>query len=158
MTLGRGEWLLGGATILTFLSAWLVMDYVPGVLRPGPVHQIVLAELMGGAYVLVLPAIYLVTLAGLWGTRWLAPVSLAASLVVAGLSVAWFVSSWEFADTYQSVEHAIAVAALNAVVIVVATVLALVGWRRQSRQTQASAYFTVFAILSWCAFPYISAL
>jgi hypothetical protein len=90
MTLGRREWLLGGAAAIALLSAVLVMGNAPSVLRPVPVHQVVLALWMGGGFVLVLPAIYLVTLAGLWGTRWLAQVSLAASLAVAGLSVAWF--------------------------------------------------------------------
>ncbi len=155
MTQGRGAWLLGGATGIAFLSAALVMGNAPSVLLPKPVHQVVLAMVMGGAYVPVLPGIYLVTLAGLWGTRWLGPVSLVASLVVAGLSVAWFVSSWEFGYAYQGVGHTVAVAALNAVVIGAAMALAFVGWRRQSRQMQASAYFTLFAMLSWCAFPYL---
>jgi hypothetical protein len=120
-----------------------------------PMHQVVLALLMGGAFVFVLPFIYLVTLAYLWDRHWFAQVSLAASLVVAGLSVAWFVTTWESGGSYQGVGHTVAVAALNAVVIVAAVALASVGWHRQSRQMQVSAYFTVFAVLSWCAFPFL---
>jgi hypothetical protein len=152
---GRREWLWGGAVATTVLSSVLFMGNGPSVLRPMPVHQVVLALVMGGAFVFVLPVIYLVTLAYLWERRSFAQVSLAASLVVAGLSVVWFVNSWEFGISYQGVGHTVAVAALNAVAIVAAVALALVGWRRQLRQMQASAYLTVFVVLSWCAFPFL---
>lgn len=155
MTPSRTPWLLGGATVIALLSAALVMGNGPSVLRPMPVHQVVLALWMGGAFVLVLPLIYLVTLAGLWGTRWFAQVSLAAAFVVAGLSVVWFVSSWEFGYTFQGAWHTLSVAAINALAIGAAVVLAAVGWHRESRQMQASAYFTVFAMLAWCAFPFL---
>jgi hypothetical protein len=131
------------------------MGNAPSILRPMPMHQVVLALFMGSAFVLVLPLIYLATLARLWGTPALGRVSLASSLAVAALSVAWFVSSWEFGYTYQGARHTVTVAALNAVAVVAAVVLALIGWRRQSTQMQASAYFIVFATLSWCAFPFL---
>jgi hypothetical protein len=90
--------------------------------------------------------------------RRLAPVmrmvSLAAFLVVAGLSVVWFANSWEFVASYEGVGHTVAVTALNAVAVVAAVALAPVGWRRQSRQVQASVYTTVFAVL-WCALPFL---
>src|SRR5262245_65163200 len=108
---GRREWLWGGAVAITLLSSVLFIGNGPSVLRPMPVHQVLLALGMGGAFVFVLPVAYLVTLAYLWDKRSFAQVSLGAAVVVASLSVVWFLNSWEFGVSYQGIGHTVRVGA-----------------------------------------------
>ena len=151
----KAQWLVGGSIAILLLCSTLLVGNGPSPLRPIPVHQVILALLLGGGFVLVLPVIYLVTLAALWNAKWLAHATIGVSLVLAVLSPIWFMSSWEGGYTYQGAAHTRVVAFENAVGIVLVVALSILGWHRRSRQLQVSAYFGTFALLSWCAFPYL---
>jgi len=114
-----------------------------------------LAFSTGYGFLLVLPITYLVSLAVLWNSRWFGLTVLVAAILLAALSVAWFVTSWGY---IRSDVDGLFVTGENAIGIGLVLALSLLGFLRSARQVQAAAYFGIFALLAWCAFPYFGEL
>ena len=151
-------WVFGGAAVLVALSSSLFWARVMSPIAPMPMHQVLLAWTTGFGSLVVVPAIYLGTLLWLWNSKRFRLVVLALSLALAVLSALYFVSAWDYGVRYQGVEHTRIVAAENAVGLAVALSLAFIGFRARAAKAQLAAYFLVFAMLSWCAFPYLGEL
>ena len=151
----RVLWVFGGAAVLVALSSSLLWSGVMSPVVPMPLHQILLAWTTTFGFLVVVPAIYLITLWRLWNSKRFPVAVLVVSLALAAMSALYFVSAWDYGVRYQGLEHTRIVAAENAIGLVVVLSLALVGFRLGAVKAQLAAYFLIFAMLSWCAFPYL---
>ena len=149
----RWSWLLLGTGVLVLLCASLGAGR--SALAPYPMHQVFLAIATRYGFLIVLPVVYLVSLSVLWNRRWFGPVVLGAATLFATLNIAWFLFSW---DEMRNYEVAPVVVFENALGNGLILALSIVGFLHSSKQSQAAAYFGIFAMLSWCAFPYFGEL
>jgi hypothetical protein len=149
----KRQWLFVGTVVLVLLCTSLFGGR--SALTPYPAHQILLAFSMRYGFLVVLPITYLASLAVLWNSRWLGPIVLGAAALFATLSIAWFIFSWDDVRNYQD---ALIVVFENAIGISLVLASSIVGFLRSARQMQVAAYFGLFAMLSWCAFPYFGEL
>jgi hypothetical protein len=145
--------MLLGTVALVLLCASLFADR--GALAPYPMHQILLALSTRYGFLIVLPVAYLVSLSLLWNSKWFGPIVLGAAALFATLTIAWFVSSWGDVRNYDAAPIVVLENALGAGLVLA---LSIVGLLRGSKQSQVAAYFGIFAMLSWCAFPYFGEL
>ena len=149
----KATWLIAGTTLVLCASALVPLGGGDNPLIPTPVHQFLLWLLTPYGPLLFLPAAYGLSLHLLWDRRSFGRAVLGFSLLVALLSVVWFVASWADGVSYPGARFTRGVAVENAVGLVVATVLALVGVVRSSRSHSAAAHLVTFVMLAWCAFP-----
>jgi hypothetical protein len=149
----RWSWLIVGTAVLVLLCASLFADR--GALAPYPVHQVLLVFLTQYGFLIVLPVAYLVSLGVLWNNSRFSPIVVGAAALFATLNIAWFAFAWRDARNH---EDASIVMFENVVGSGLVLALAIVGHMRSSKQAQVAAYFGIFAMLSWCAFPYFGEL
>ncbi len=151
-------WLAAGTLVLAILSGLMLSVGVMTPLVPMPMHQVLLAWILGYGFIIVLPLCYLISLPLLWRLKAFGNIVIFSALIFASLSVVWFSSSWEFGQKYQGLVHTRIVAIENAIGIAAVLFLAIVGLVRESLHLQTAAYFLIFVMLSWCAFPYLGEL
>jgi hypothetical protein len=122
-------------------------------LIPIPTHQFVLWLFTSYGYMLFLPAIYAISLHVLWDSRNFGLAVLGSSVLIALLTVAWFVTSWSDGIAYPGAGFTKGVAIENSAGIAVAIALSAIGVARSSKQSTATAHLVLFLVLAWCAFP-----
>jgi hypothetical protein len=150
----KTTWLVAGGALVLAASALMPFStYDDSALIPVPMHQFVLFLLASYGYVLFLPVAYAVSLYVLWDSRFFGPAVLGLSLIVASLSVWWFVESWAHGISYPGARFTHTVAVENAISLGAALALSLLGVARSSRPHTASAHLAIFLTLAWCAFP-----
>lgn len=146
-------WLFAGGLLVLAVSALMPFASDGSALIPIPALQFVLWLIASYGYVLFLPVAYGVSLFLLWDSRFFGMAVLGFSLIVALLSVWWFVASWADGISYPGAGFTRAVAVENAVGLSAAIVLSLMGVARSSRPNTAAAHLALFLVLAWCAFP-----
>ncbi len=156
--LGKGRWLICGTLLVLAVCATLIMGRVPTPFTPMPLYQVLLAWTTGFGFLAVLPAVYFVTFAFLWDSKRFGEIVLVVASLIAILSVLWFVNAWDYGERYQGPRNTLLVAIENIIGFAVVITAAVVGIRRRSKHVQAGAYLVLFALLSWCAFPYLGEL
>jgi hypothetical protein len=124
-------------------------------LFPAPLHHFLLWQLISFGYLLVVPMIYALGLITLWNSKIFGPFVITCISVVAALSIIWFVVGWELSLTYQGARYAWTMLVANFVGLFISLALSIEGWRRKSKSLQVSAYFSLFILLAWCAFPWL---
>ena len=158
------QWLVAGTGALALLSASTIFADLPAPWAPWPTHQIVLSLLAEGRFlglllpVLIVPILYLATGATLWNAKNSGVLVLCASSVFLIVSAIYLVGSWPYGVRWQGLSHTIIVTAVNIVGLSVVAALAWLGFRQGSKPVQREAYFVMFAMLSWCAFPWLGEL
>ncbi|HZF28240.1 MAG TPA: hypothetical protein VE907_03920 [Gammaproteobacteria bacterium] len=154
----KSAWLCIGATLLVALGSLVQIVDSPTLLVPMPLHQVILAWTTGFGQLAVLPITYVVTLALLWDSDALGEFVQVASIVVLVLNVLYFVTSLGSGLRHQGSLHTFVVAGYNVVGLAAVVALAVLGRQRDAKQLQVAAYLILFAMLSWCAFPYLGEL
>lgn len=125
---------------------------------PWPIYQVLLAWTTGIGFLLVMPVIYVGTALWFWDSPDRGWKTFWVSAAFAVLNVAYLVSAWDDGTRWQGAMHTRIVVAENAVGLVIVLVLALMSLRPRAQLLQSAALFLVFAMLSWCAFPYLGEL
>ena len=159
----KNQWLFAGAAVLVLLCATLLLDN-PEPWLPWPTHQALIAFLSDNWPVRVLPVLvvvpilYITSLSAIWNVRRFAGIVLGASLLLGLVSAIYLIGSWPYGLRWQGLSHTLIVTGINVVGVSLVLALAWTGFRRKSQQLSVAAYFGIFAMLSWCAFPYLGEL
>lgn len=159
----KNQWLFAGAAVLVLLCATFLLDN-PKPWLPWPTHQALIAFLSDNwparvlPILLIVPVLYLTSLSVIWNARHLAAIVLGASLLFSLLSAVYLIGSWPYGLRWQGLSHTLIVTSINVIGVSLVLALAWAGFRRKSRQLSVAAYFGAFAMLSWCAFPYLGEL
>jgi hypothetical protein len=148
----------GGAVVLAVLCSSVRWSGVMTPWAPWPVYQVLLAWTTGIGLLLVMPAIYVGTALWLWDSPNRGRKVLWVSVAFALLSVVYLANAWDVGARFQGATHTRIVVEENAVGLIVVLFLAVIGLRPRAQQSQIAALFLVFAMLSWCAFPYLGEL
>ena len=158
------RWLVLGTGVLVLLSVSTILGNLPAPWAPWPTHQIVLGLLAQGRFlelllpVLLVPILYSATGVTLWNAKNSGVVVLCVSSAFLIVSVIYLVGSWSYGVRWQGLSHTIIVSAVNIVGVSIVAALAWLGFRQGSKRRQREAYFIMFAMLSWCAFPWLGEL
>ena len=158
MNQDKATWLITGTLLVLAASSLMSFQSGAGALIPTPALQFLLWLATSSGYVLFLPAAYALGLYLLWDSKSFGRSVLVLTLVIAALSVAWFVGSWKDGISFPGAEFTHGVALENGVGLAAAVGLALLGVLRASRPYTASAHLAIFVVLAWCAFPVLGRL
>lgn len=163
MRVTKTHCLVAGCATTFLLSAAQSLEGTPKPWLPLPIHWLVSAIVLYGfpwpirlllVFSLV-PFVYFLSLRAIWDSQRFERIVLATSLAFAALSLLYFASSWSLGLRYQGYTHTLIVAVENLLGIAIVIALAWTGLRHGARQRSAVAYFAMFTMLSWCAFPYL---
>lgn len=158
MEVTANQWRYGGAALLAGVSSLIFAVGIMNVWVPMPLHLVLVAWAAHEPAVLLTPAIYLLTLKLASSSRRFPHTVGVLIAVFAALSVWYFYESWSYGVQYQGVTHTRVVAAENVVGFGAALSISVWSLLRKSQPATYLANFLLFALLSWCAFPYLGEL
>ena len=151
-------WISGGALILAAFSALILTHGMMTPFVPMPVYQVVLAWILSYAFVIVLPLLYVTEYHFLSRKPYFGKIVRTATLILFGLSVLYFYSSWDYGVKYQGELHTRIVAVENALGFFAVLALSTFGISKSSQVLLRIANLLLFVLLAWCAFPYLGEL
>ena len=151
-------WISGGAITVAAVSALLLTQGMMTPLVPMPVYQVVLAWVLSYAFVIVLPLLYVAEYHLLAEKAYFGRTVLTMALILAGLSVGYFYSGWDYGVKYQGEIHTRIAAVENAVGFLAVLGLSTLGIFKSSQVLLRTANLLLFVLLAWCAFPYLGEL
>lgn len=125
---------------------------------PSPFYLLVLAWAISFLFTLFTPALYLLTLKFSSKSKNFSTIILSLVVALAALNMLYFNGSWSYGTKYQGMEHTQIVALENIIGFSMALLLSAWSHFKKSRAGTYAASFLLFALLSWCAFPYLGEL
>ncbi|ATW02375.1 hypothetical protein [Sphingorhabdus sp. YGSMI21] len=157
MTSDENIWTYGGAIALALLSGFTVMQGVT-VYAPLPFYIILLAWIIPPLAILLTPFCYfMVVYLGTKSPRFSIYI-LILCLMFGALNTWSIYSAWDYGIRYQGESHTQIVAIENIVGFAFVLVLATYAHLKKIQTATLLANFSLFALLSWCAFPYLGEL
>ncbi len=149
-------WLYGGAGLLALISLLIKAFGIPNILAPYPLPFLIVI-FSGGKYVFpfITPILYIFVLKLFSNSKHFAKMIIILILGFAILNYIFFQNAWDLGVKYQSLQYAQFVAMENIIGFLLALTLAVMGHIKKSRRLVLSANLVLFALLSWCAFPYL---
>ena len=150
-------WLVAGVLLLVASAACLIyLDTAFAGRFPMPLHQLFLHWFLGAwSFVFVLPAIYAISLVYLWNRKAFGPIVIASGVLVAFLTIVWFLSVVSpFRDPRHLSRALVTTSVLaNGIGLTGALALSLAGQQRGRRTMIAGAHLLLFGVLTMWAFP-----
>ena len=122
-------------------------------LIPMPVHNFAAYLFVSWGYLLLLPAVFVMTYWQFGGRDHARVLVLCVTVVIALLDTYWIATQWAMGLEHPGRAFLLAVAIENALVFAGVLGLATAGVLRRSNALSAYAYIGVFMALGWCAFP-----
>ena len=153
MTIASGSpSLLSPLSLVVAIPAMFAFDAFPG---SGPLRDVATLGLVSAVF----PALFLIwSVPAFRKEPSVPPRSTVLLVLLAALSGAWFVLSWDYGLRYEGRRHTVGV------LVISAFLLSLVGglwlWARRVPSIRSSALFhtALFAWLAWGAFPWLGEL
>jgi hypothetical protein len=154
----RVRWMYGGSILLVLISSLIMTVGYMSTLVPMPIYQVILAWVISTLYIFVVPSVYFIEMQLLSQSKHFIKIVPVLIIIFSLLSILYFWSSWNYGYQYQGEFHTNIVAIEN--FIGFSFTLAISLWALKNKNTAAAylANFLLFALLSWCAFPYLGEL
>ena len=154
----RVKWMYGGAISIALISSLILTVGVMNPFVPMPIYQVILAWVISFFSILVMPVIYMFEVKLISQTKYFSIIVTALISALALLNIKYFWGAWGYGYKYQGELHTQIVAIENIVGFSIALAVSI--WALKHKNTVASyiANFILFALLSWCAFPYLGEL
>ncbi len=152
------KWIYGGAVLIALISGLVLSTSVMKPWNPMPLYQVVLAWVIAHYYLAVMPSLYLITTGLASSKANFSKIVIIAIVVLATLNFVYFWNSWGYGYKYQGELHTNIVALVNLFGFSIALFLAIKAHIKNNIPTTYLANFILFALLSWCAFPYLGEL
>ena len=158
----RVKWMYGGALAIVLISSLILTVGVMNPFVPMPIYQVILAWIISIFSILVMPLIYLLEMKLISQSKHFSIIVTALITILALLNLKYFWGAWDYGLKYQGELHTQIVAIENVVGFSIALAISI--WslknKNKNKNTVASyvANFILFALLSWCAFPYLGEL
>lgn len=158
MGLSQKQWMYGGALLLAAVSATIVLSGVPNVWVPMPLPIVLVGFLALYLFPFVTPALYMLVVKFLSPSTYFTTIVVALVAIFGFLNVRYFFAAWDYGIKWQGPEHTKIVAIENILGFGIAIVIAVIALAKGSKQLAHAANLLLFALLSWCAFPYLGEL
>lgn len=158
MTSNENLWKYGGVISLVLLNALALTQGVVSIYAPMPFYLIILAWVILPFAIFLTPLCYFLVFHFGSKSPKLSLYILVLSVILGALNAWFFYTSWDYGIRYQGEFHTKIVAIWNVVGFAFLFGLAIYAHMKQIRIAMLLANFLLFALLSWCAFPYLGEL
>ena len=151
----RNLWMYGGSLLLVFIASSNLFAGLMSPLFPMPFYQVMLLWIIPYLVMFFVPAFYLLEVKLISKSPNFINIVNVLIVVFCILNVLYFWASWDFGYQYQGEYHTRIVALENFIGFTIALVMSIWSIKNKSSTAAYIANFTLFVLLSWCAFPYL---
>ena len=151
------KWLVGGIILTASLSGLLLVASPITILAPAPLHLAIGLWSISYLYLLVMPIVYSVGYIALRNNEWFPMVTSGIYVVLVGLSVWYFIASWEYGVRFQSRDYTSIVAIQNLLIVALIGYALIMSFQKNNYWSKLS-FLLLICWLSWCAFPLLGEL
>ncbi len=142
-----------GVAVITLASALMPFADDTTPLIPVPFHNFMAYLFVSWGYLILLPAVFVVSYWKIRGRESSRALVLGVTLLVAALDAWWIVMHWALGLDYPGRAFVHAIALENVLAFAVVIGLAVTAALRRSNAVSDYAYIAMFVALGWCAFP-----
>jgi hypothetical protein len=149
-------WLITGTLLLIASCVLLLLVYRDTAGQfPIPMHQAVFYFFMPYSVLFVLPLAFWGSFGFLWQSKQFGVLVLAIVTVVGLLDALWLAEHWGLGYRYQGGTLTQGVTIANALGLGTVATLSVIGILERSKAFSAAAYFVLFEVLVFFAFPFL---
>ena len=154
----RVKWMYGGAVSIALISSLILTVGVMNPFVPMPIYQVIMAWVISIFSIIVMPSIYLLEMKLISQSKHFSIIVTVLIAILALLNFKYFWGSWYYGYKYQGESHTHIVAIENIIGFSIALAVSIWALKNKSTVPTYIANFMLFALLSWCAFPYLGEL
>ena len=148
-------WLITGTLLLIASCALLLLVYRDTAGQfPIPMYQAVFYFFMPYSLLFVLPLAFWGSFGFLWQSKRFGALVLGIATIIGLLDAMWLAAHWCLGYRYQGSSLTLGVTIANAVGLGTVATLSVIGLFERSKTFSAAAYFVLFEVLVFFAFPF----
>jgi hypothetical protein len=151
-------WEYGGAVLLSGVSSLIFSAGSMKVWAPLPVYLVILGWILFFLPLLFTPALYLLSTKLSAKSKYFSIITISLSVIFGVLNLMYFCNAWSYGVRWQGAEYTKFVAIENIVGFGIVLILSIWSHLKKSQNGIYAANLILFALLSWCAFPYLGEL